>query len=65
MDCSPPGSSVRGDSPGKNTGVSCQDMTGEDHLNKLVWNALRVGAQEGQALSILGAQDEDVELSLT
>ena len=23
MDCSPPGSSVHGDSPGKNTGVSC------------------------------------------
>jgi len=65
MDCSPPGSSVHGHSPGKNTGVSCQDMTGEDHLNKLVWNALRVGAREGQALSILGAQDEDVELSLT
>ena len=24
MDCSPPGSSVRGDSPGKNTGVGCR-----------------------------------------
>ena len=24
MDCSTPGSSVHGDSPGKNTGVSCQ-----------------------------------------
>ena len=24
MDCRPPGSSVHGDSPGKNTGVSCQ-----------------------------------------
>ena len=23
MDCSPPGSSVHGDSPGKNTGVDC------------------------------------------
>jgi len=23
MDCSPPGSSVHGDSPGKNTGVGC------------------------------------------
>ena len=43
MDCSPPGSSVRGDSPGKNTGASCQDMAREDPLNKLVWNALRVG----------------------
>ena len=35
---------VHGDSLGKNTGVSCQDMTREDPLNKLVWDALRVGA---------------------
>ena len=26
MDCSPPGSSVHGDSPGKNTGVGCHAM---------------------------------------
>ena len=26
MDCSPPGSSVRGDSPGKNTEVSCHAL---------------------------------------
>ena len=26
MGCSPPGSSVRGDSPGKNTGVGCRDF---------------------------------------
>ena len=26
MDCSPPGSSVHGDSPGKNTGVGCCDL---------------------------------------
>ena len=26
MDCSPPGSSVRGDSPGKNTGVGCRAL---------------------------------------
>ena len=26
MDCSPPGSSVHGDSPGKNTGVSCHSL---------------------------------------
>ena len=25
-DCSPPGSSVHGDSPGKNTGVSCHAL---------------------------------------
>ena len=26
VDCSPPGSSVRGDSPGKNTGVGCHAL---------------------------------------
>ena len=26
MDCSPPGSSVHGDSPGKNTGVGCHTL---------------------------------------
>ena len=26
MDCNPPGSSVHGDSPGKNTGVACQAL---------------------------------------
>ena len=26
IDCSPPGSSVRGDSPGKNTGVGCHAL---------------------------------------
>ena len=26
MDCSPPGSSVRGDFPGKNTGVGCHAL---------------------------------------
>ena len=26
MDCSPPGSAVHGDSPGKNTGVGCHAL---------------------------------------
>ena len=26
MDCSPPGSSIQGDSPGKNTGVGCHAL---------------------------------------
>ena len=26
MDCSPPGSSVHGDAPGKNTGVGCHAL---------------------------------------
>ena len=29
VDCSPPGSSVHGDSPGKNTGVGCHASSGE------------------------------------
>ena len=29
MDCSPPGSSVHGDSPGKNTGVGCHTLLQE------------------------------------
>ena len=27
VDCSPPGSSIHGDSPGKNTGVGCHDLS--------------------------------------
>jgi len=30
MDCSPPGSSVHGDSPGKSTGVCCQALLQEN-----------------------------------
>ena len=33
MDCSPPGSSVHGDSPGKNTGGGCPGPPPEDLLN--------------------------------
>jgi len=29
MDCNPPGSSVHGDSPGKNTGVGCHSLLQE------------------------------------
>ena len=29
IDCSPPGSSVHGDSPGKNTGVGCHAIPGD------------------------------------
>ena len=32
MDCSPPGSSVHGDSPGKNTGVGCHTL-----LQRIFW----------------------------
>ena len=33
MDCSPPGSSVYGDFPGKNTGVGCQGIFPTQGLN--------------------------------
>ena len=33
MNCSPPGSSVHGDSPGKNTGVGCHALLPGDHPN--------------------------------
>ena len=33
MDCSSPGSSVRGDSPGKNTGVGCHALLQGDLLD--------------------------------
>ena len=36
MDCSPPGSSVHGDSPGKNIGVSCHSRGGPSY-NPAIW----------------------------
>ena len=39
MDCSPPGSSVHGDSPGKNTGVGCHAL--------LQWIFLTQGSKPG------------------
>ena len=36
MDCSPPGSSAGGDSPGKNTGVSCHSRGGPPN-NPEIW----------------------------
>ena len=45
MDCSPPGSSVHGDSPGKNTGVGCHALpqgifpTRGSNLRSLQWLA--------------------------
>ena len=45
VDCSPPGSSLHGDSPGKNTGVGCHFLLQgtfldeESNLNLLHWQA--------------------------
>jgi len=33
VDCSPAGSSLHGDSPGKNTGVGCHVLQGTEGLN--------------------------------
>ena len=41
LDCSPPGSSVHGDSPGKNTGVGCQSfLQGIFPTQELNWGLL-------------------------
>ena len=41
MDCSLPGSSVHGDSPGKNTGVDCHSLLqGSNSLTIIVLSAL-------------------------
>ena len=36
MDCSPPGSSVHGNSPGKNTGVGLSDVTQVQYFGHLM-----------------------------
>ena len=40
MDCNPPGSSVHGDSPGKNTGVGCQALL-QGQSGKQLWGPVR------------------------
>ena len=45
MDCRPPGSSVHGDPPGKNTGVGC-------HLAPKYWpGGLEKGSRDGVDMS--------------
>ena len=44
VDCSPPGSSVHGDSPGKNTGVGCVPSSrGSSRPRGLIWVSLTAG----------------------
>ena len=40
MDCSPPGSSVHGDSSGKNTGVKLENLTQHCTINQLHSNKI-------------------------
>jgi len=55
MNCSPPGSSVHGDSPGKNTGVGCHAVLqgifptlglnlGLDHCKQILYNLNQQGS---------------------
>ena len=55
MDCSPPGSSVHGDSPGKNTGVGCLALLqgiipaqgsnpGLPHCRQILWHLSHQGS---------------------
>ena len=43
MDCSPPGSSVRGDSPGKNTGVGHYQRNANQNHNEVPSHASQDG----------------------
>ena len=54
MDCSPPGSSVHGTSPGKNTGVSCLSL-----LQRISWpwNWTRVSCITGGFFTIWAARE--------
>ena len=45
MDCSPPGSSVSGDSPGKHTGVSCHALLQRIFLVQGLSSGLLYGRQ--------------------
>ena len=46
MDCSPPGSSVRGDSPGKNTGVGCHALMSNREPRGILAEAGNTGVGE-------------------
>ena len=49
VDCSPPGSSVHGDSPGKNTGVGCHALLQGIFLTQGLILALQVDSSPSEA----------------
>ena len=57
IDCSPPGSSVHGDSPGKNTGVGCHFLIQGIFMTPGV-------ETQGSVLSLLHQQVDSLPLSL-
>ena len=59
MDCSPPGSSVHGDSPGKNTGVGCHarlnlSTTKRQKVKYYVYSLPKIATQTGSSSIPLG-----------
>ena len=63
VDCSPPGSSVRGDSPGKDTGVGCHALLqgifptqrsnpGLPHCRQILYHLSHWGSPENDELSL-------------
>ena len=58
MDCRPPGSSVHGDSPGKNTGVGCLILLQEIFLTQGSNQGLLHGRQILYQLSYQGSPSE-------
>ena len=65
MDCSPPGSSVHGDSPGKNPGVDCHALPqgiflnqgsnpGLSHCRQIVYHLSHQGSPQGSWFHTIG-----------
>ena len=70
VDCSPPGSSVHGDSLGKNTGVGCcallQGIFPTQRLNPRLWEPSRLAAPQpdGSAVKNPTAMQEPQEMQV-
>ena len=58
MDCSPPGSSFHGDSPGKNTGVGCHFLLQFFKLAYLYWSITRFTDSTVTSSLLLGPSTE-------
>ena len=69
MDCSPPGSSVNGDCPGKNTGVGCHALlqeifptqgsdSGLPHCRRILYHLSHQGSPYDPAIAVLGIYPE-------
>ena len=68
MDCSPPGSSVHGDSPGKNAGVGCHARLSLSNTNKqkvkyYVYSLPKIATQTGSSSIPLGFSSNSQNLT--